>query len=91
MPFGWVVGFFITLRVNLELFIVVLWEKYGLPLKAVLFVKWWGLAGYACLRAALDGEGAEDAGDDGGDEFEDFSHVSPIYFNHNEYVLVVEY
>ena len=81
MPYG----------VNLELFIVVLWEKYGLPLKAVLFVKWWGLAGYACLRAALDGEGAEDAGDDGGDEFEDFSHVSPIYFNHNEHVLVVEY
>ena len=31
--------FFDALRVNLGLFIVVLWEKYGLPLKAVLFVK----------------------------------------------------
>lgn len=35
--------------------------------------------------AALNGDGAKNAGDDGGDEFEDFSHIGPVDFNHRFY------
>ena len=35
--------------------------------------------------AALDSDGAGDASDDCGKEFEDLGDFGPVYFNHNEY------